>query len=75
MNKVFETQDIVLAASLKIHGYDLVKITKKGNIGTFIFENVDNEFLNNYNLEKIDVSPIQFNNVIKQLTTSVRRMQ
>ena len=74
MHKEFETQDIVLAASLKLHGYELIRITKQGNIGTFVFANVDDQFLTDYNLEKIDVSPVAFNNVIKQLTTSVRRM-
>ena len=74
MKKEFETQDIVLAASLKLYDYELVGITKNGNIGTFVFIGVDDNFLNDYNLEKVKVSPVAFNNVIKQLTTSVRRI-
>ncbi len=70
----FKTTDIILAACLRVHGFEMISIEKQGNKGTFIFNNVDNEFILNYDLGKILVEPIAFNNAIKQLTTSVRRM-
>lgn len=72
----YKTTDIVLAASLKVHGFPLANIERVGNTnkGIFIFDDVDDEFITNYDLGKVLVEPVAFNNVIKQLTTSVRRM-
>jgi hypothetical protein len=72
----FETTDIVLAAVLKVKMCELMNIVRNGNtnIGTFVFSNVDDKLLNEFNLGKSLVEPITFNNTIKQLTTSVRRM-
>lgn len=72
----FETTDIVLAAVLKVKMCELTNIIRNGNtnIGTFVFSNVDDKLLNEFNLGKSLVDPITFNNTIKQLTTSVRRM-
>lgn len=72
----FETTDIVLAAVLKVKMCELTNIVRNGNtnIGTFVFSNVDDKLLNEFNLGKSLVDPITFNNTIKQLTTSVRRM-
>lgn len=70
----FRTTDIVLAACLKVHNFDMGSIERSGNKGTFIFENVDDQFIENFDLGKIQVEPVMFNNTIKQLTTSVRRM-
>lgn len=74
MNKQFKTTDIILAASLRVHDYTMVSIEVIGTRGTFIFNDVDDKFLNEYDLGKCLVEPISFNNGIKQLTTSVRRM-
>ena len=74
MKKEFRTHDIVLAATLKLHNFTLNRIEKVGNKGYFIFVDVDSEFLVNYDLDKVHVSPVAFNSIIKQLTTSVRRM-
>lgn len=74
MNDKFSTSDIVLAASLKIKGYSLVSIEQTGNKGVFIFADVDKEFLSEYDLGKILVEPVAFNNIIRTLTTSVKRL-
>ena len=50
------------------------KEAEDGNKGTFVFANVDETFVTEYDLGKTRVEPVSFNNAIKQLTTSVRRM-
>lgn len=70
----YKTTDIVLAATLKTLGYMLVDIEVQGTKGTFVFGNVDVDFLTQFDLGKHRVEPVEFNNAIKQLTTSVRRM-
>ena len=73
-NTEYRTSDIILAACLRVHGFVMTSIEKQGNKGTFVFSNVTDDFILNYDLGKILVEPIAFNNAIKQLTTSVRRM-
>lgn len=70
----FRTTDIILAAVLRLSDIELIDIEISGNKGTFVFTNVDNEFICQYDLGKCLVEPVAFNNTIKQLTTSVRRM-
>ena len=70
----YKTTDIVLAASLKVLGNDVQSIEITGNKGTFVFVNIDEQQLVDYDLGKVLVEPIAFNNAIRQLTTSVRRM-
>jgi hypothetical protein len=70
----YKTTDIILAASLRVHGVEMLEIEKQGNKGTFVFKNVDEDFIRDYDLGKCTVEPVSFNNHIKQLTTSVRRM-
>ena len=72
MIKEYKTQDIVLAATLKLNNFSLKDIRKDGNKGIFIFENVTSKFIADYDLGKVSVEPIDFNNTIKHLTTSVR---
>lgn len=74
MTNEFRTTDIVLAASLKVHGYNMTSIERSGNKGTFIFLQVDDDFIQQFDLGNVAVEPVTFNNAIKQLTTSVRRM-
>jgi hypothetical protein len=76
IHNTYRTEDIVLAASLRCHGYPLMSIDRSGNStkGIFVFGDVKDEFIRDYDLGKITVEPIAFNNNIKQLTTSVRRM-
>ncbi len=70
----FRTTDIILAAVLRLSDIELIDIELTGNKGTFVFVNVSNEFISRYDLGKCAVEPVAFNNTIKQLTTSVRRM-
>ncbi len=67
------TTDIVLAASLKVTGNEMSHIEKNGNKGTFVFNNVPQDIIDDYDLGKLRVEPIAFNNAIKQLTTATRR--
>ena len=70
----YHTSDIVLAAFLKISGCQMTKIEKQGQKGTFVFANVDQDLVQSYDLGDARVEPVAFNNMIKQLTTSVKRM-
>lgn len=70
----FRTSDIILAACLKLDDVEMIKIELSGNKGTFVFANVDCDYVDEYDLGKCQVEPVTFNNAIKQLTTSVRRM-
>lgn len=69
----YKTTDIILAACLKVQGYDLIDIELNGNKGTFCFGQIEDEVLEEYDLGRASVEPVAFNNAIKQLTTSVRR--
>lgn len=69
----FETQDIVLAATLKVYGFKLNRIEKTGNKGTFFFDNVDSSVVTDFDTGNSKVEPIAFNNAIKALTTATRR--
>lgn len=71
--KTIETQDIVLAATLKILGYRLETIEKVGNKGIFKFNDVDADVVNDYDLGNLKVEPVSFNSAIKALTTASRR--
>lgn len=73
-DKHYRTSDIVLAAYLRLSGCNMVSIEKQGQKGTFVFEGVSDEQLRTYDLGQALVEPVAFNNTIKQLTTSVRRM-
>lgn len=73
MDKIFHTTDIVLAATLKLMGYHLNRIEKNGNKGTFFFDAVPDDVIVDYDLGKLSVEPIAFNNSIKALTTATRR--
>jgi hypothetical protein len=72
--KSIETQDIVLAATLKVLGYRLDTIQKVGNKGIFYFNEVDESVVNDYDLGNLKVEPVSFNSAIKALTTASRRM-
>lgn len=72
--KLIETQDIVLAATLKVLGYRLDTIEKIGNKGIFFFNDVDEKVVNDYDLGELKVEPVAFNSAIKALTTASRRI-
>ena len=71
--KTIETQDIVLAATLKVLGFRLDTIEKIGNKGIFFFSDVEESVVNDYDLGNLKVEPISFNSAIKALTTASRR--
>jgi hypothetical protein len=73
MDKIFQTTDIVLAATLKLMGHHLNRIEKNGNKGTFFFDNIPDNVILDYDLGKLLVEPVAFNNSIKALTTATRR--
>lgn len=70
----FNTTDIILAAVLKIKGHSLESIDIENNKGIFNFIDVDEKLITEFDLGQSLVEPIEFNNAIKTLTTSVRRM-
>lgn len=70
----YKTNDIVLAATLKVLGNKLINIEIVGNKGNFIFDDIQPNIITEYALGKILVEPVIFNNTIKQLTTSVRKI-
>jgi hypothetical protein len=74
MKDDYKTTDIVLAAYLRINQCAMLGIEKQGQKGTFIFENVPDELLKLYHLGNASVEPILFNNMVKQLATSVRNV-
>lgn len=74
MHSEYKTTDITLAAFLRLSGCQMTGIEKQGQKGTFVFIEVDDALIIDYDLGKALVEPVAFNNAIKQLTTSVRRM-
>lgn len=73
MMEKFETTDIVLAAYLKTKGHRLVEIQKNGNKGTFIYSDIKQQDITDYDLGKALVEPKSLNYEIKALTTAARR--
>jgi len=71
----YKTTDIVLAAFLRLSGCSMTGIEKQGQKGTFVFVDVDDSLITSYDLGQAMVEPVAFNNTIKQLTTSVRRIE
>lgn len=70
----YRTTDIILAACLRLEGFPMASIELTGTKGTFVFDDIDYSFVDSYDLGQCRVEPISFNNMIKQLTTSVKRM-
>jgi hypothetical protein len=73
MDNIYKTTDIVLAATLRLKNHQLVDIELRGKQGTFVFLDVEQEFLDDFDLGKHLVEPISFNGEIKSLTTIIRR--
>ena len=59
--------------TVKINGYNIDHIEKNGTKGTFYFSDVKQTFINSYDLGKVLVEPVEFNNAVKSLTTATRR--
>lgn len=68
------TTDIVLACTLICHKHKLAIITVIGSRGTFHFMDIPDEFQTMFELDNIKVSPVDFHNNLRRLTTSVRRI-
>lgn len=75
MQGEYKTSDIVLASYLRLNKCQMLRIEKVGQKGTFVFSNVSDELIEAHDLGNALVEPVAFNNMIKQLTTSVRRME
>lgn len=67
------TSDIVLASTLRVLGYQLADLTLEGVKGTFVFTDVPDSILRDYDLGKLRVEPVSFNQAIRTLTTACRR--
>lgn len=74
MQAEYRTSDIVLASFLRLNKCQMLRIEKVGQKGTFVFSNVSDDLIEAYDLGNALVEPVAFNNAIKSLTTSVRRM-
>lgn len=73
--QTYETHDIVLAATLKISGCQLDKITVSDNgQGLFYFVNVPTKLLDDFDMDKSSVEPKIFNQTVRNLITGVKRM-
>lgn len=70
----FATFDIVLAATLSIKGYKLLKIELEGKRGSFVFESVPESLILEFDTRNVLVEPQAFNAMIRSLTTAVKRM-
>ena len=73
VHKEFSTTDIVLASYLKAMGNKLIDITKLGNRGTFIFSDIDDQIITDYDLGETRVEPKTLSAEIRALTTAARR--
>ncbi len=69
-----KTTDITLAAYLKTKGYTLVEVTITGRQGTFVFEGVDADEVNQFFIGNAQVEPTAFHNAVRQLTTACKRI-
>jgi hypothetical protein len=74
MKRNIETDDIVLAATLRVKGYLLDRIEKDGKRGKFCFNDVEHNILQEYDLGQALVEPVTFNNAVKALTTAAKRI-
>lgn len=73
MRTAFETVDIILAAYLKVKGYKLQNIIRNGNRGTFVFDVIPSDVLEEYDLGNGLIEPKALSSEIRSLTTATRR--
>lgn len=79
ITKDYGTSDIVLAATLKMHGveFDRISVTKLPSgmrRGVFHFKNVSVDDLTAFDMGKFSVEPVAFNSEVRQLTAAVKRL-
>lgn len=69
----YRTTDIVLAACLKMLGFEMESIEVEGRRGTFVFANIPESTIMEFNCGKIRVDPVSFHGMLRQLSTSDNR--
>ena len=79
IHTTYGTSDIVLAASLKMHGAQLQRISitslpSGAKRGVFHFADINDEDLFAFDAGNFMVEPISFNSEIRALNASIRRM-
>lgn len=78
-HETYGTSDIVLAATLKMHGVDLDRISITAlpsgvKRGVFHFMNVEDTDLFAFDAGKFSVEPIAFNSEIRALNGAIKRL-
>lgn len=80
IHKTYGTSDIVLAATLKMHGLQLERISMTSlpsglKRGVFHFGEVDDQVLFDFDAGKFQVEPVSFNSEIRALNAAIKRAQ
>jgi hypothetical protein len=80
IHKSYGTSDIVLAATLKMHGCQLERISMTNlpsglRRGVFHFADVTDEMLFDFDAGKFMVEPVSFNSEIRALNAAIKRVQ
>lgn len=70
-----KTEDITLAAYLRMRLGRIDDISLPGKMGQFHFDNVDDTLIAEYDMGKALVEPQLFHNAIRSLTTAINRMK
>lgn len=71
----FRTTDMPLVAFLRYKGYSVQEVVKLNDFkAEFVFENVDRELLNEFNIDKALVEPKMFSSIMRQQTQAARRV-
>jgi hypothetical protein len=70
---MFRTSDIVFAAFLRSSGLPLLKIEMEGPRGTFIFDEVPDALVMEFDLGNARVEPNRFNGIIRELSAACVR--
>jgi protein tyrosine phosphatase len=68
----YPVSNTVLAAVLRIEGYQVHHINIVGRTGTFVFHDIDPTIITEYDTGQILVNPDVFQMIMKQLITQVR---
>lgn len=69
----YSTTDIVIAATLKSQGHRLVDVRLDGQRGTFVFSNIPETTIQDFNFGNLRVEPSNFHTCVKQLSAIIRR--
>lgn len=73
MKRNIETSDLTLAAFLKLNGFKLDYIEKRGKQSYFCFVDVLNQKLEEFNAGKSLVEPMAYDEAFKALAASIKR--